>query len=268
MRIIVCIKVVPKLDFNFRQGSELKREEAELEINPSDRVALSTALKVKEKNSTTEIMVISMGVINSYYELQQLYSFGVNKIYLLNDRAFAGADTLATSYTLFQGINKVAKKWDIILCGKQSSDGGTEQIGARLAEWFNTVYIAGVHKVELASDNHIRCTRTTDYAEEIIKTKSPLVISNGNHGPALRFPSIKELLTSSEKEIYLLNAEDLQIDREKYGLSGSATKMVGIQNINIKRETKYFTSSREDIKELMEEILSPACIKGGKDIGP
>ncbi|MFH1091850.1 MAG: electron transfer flavoprotein subunit beta/FixA family protein, partial [Pseudomonadota bacterium] len=134
MDIIVCLKQVPDAA-NVRLDPEtktLKREGVESIVNPYDLYAVEAALRLKDEFGGT-VTAVSMGPPQAVQALRQVVEYGVDKVFLLSDRAFAGADTWATGYTLAQGIKKIGR-FDLIVCGKQAVDGDTAQVGPGLAE--------------------------------------------------------------------------------------------------------------------------------------
>ena len=135
MKIVVCIKQVPgtnKVEIDETTGV-LKRDGAEAKINPYDLYALETALRLKEKTGGT-VTAVTMGPDQAIDMMKESYMMGVDDAYIFSDRTFAGADVLATSYTLAQGI-KAMGDFDIIVCGKQTTDGDTAQVGPAIAEY-------------------------------------------------------------------------------------------------------------------------------------
>ena len=150
MNILVLIKQVPasnKVEVDPVTGV-LKRNGAASKMNPYDLFAIETALQLREAVGG-EVSVMTMGPPQAEKIMREAYSLGVDRGYILSDRAFAGADVLATAYTLAQGIEK-AGGFDLILCGKQTTDGDTAQVGPEVAERLGLPSIAGVTSVEVA----------------------------------------------------------------------------------------------------------------------
>jgi len=149
MKTIVCIKQVPETH-NVRinpQTNTLIREGVESIVNPFDENALEAALQLREKHGG-QVTVLSMGPPQAETALRHTMAMGVDEAILLSDRAFAGADTWATAYTLSCGIKKIGN-FDLILCGKQAIDGDTAQVGPELAEFLGIAQAAYVRKIEL-----------------------------------------------------------------------------------------------------------------------
>ena len=149
MNFIVCIKQVPnttQVKIDPKKGT-LIREGVESIVNPEDLIATEAAVQIKEKHGG-EITAISMGPPQAKEALQEVLAMGVDKGILLTDKAFAGADTLATSYTLGQCIKTIGK-FDLIICGRQAIDGDTAQIGPQVAEFLNIPQITYVKKIRI-----------------------------------------------------------------------------------------------------------------------
>lgn len=252
MNIIVCIKTIINSSGLFQNGD---KTEADYIINPSDKKALEFALYLKLQYPNINIIVISMGPKQSYYELQQLYALNVELVYLLSDTMFAGSDTKATSYILSQAIKKL-RDYNYIFCGKNSLDGGTGQVGARLAECINLPYISGLERIEL-NNYGADCYRRTDYYYEKVSIGKQAVISVCNANSSLLMPSINSILNFLDKKVHVLNANDLSIDKEKCGLKGSATKVIGIKQIEINRDTKYLKLNSVEFEVMIKKVIKP-----------
>ncbi len=156
MKIMVCIKQVPgtsKVEVDEKTGV-LKRDGVDSKMNPYDLYALETALRIKEKKGG-HIKVISMGPPQAKAVIKEAYSMGADEGTLVSDRKFAGADVLATSYTLSQGVKKCGD-FHIILCGKQTTDGDTAQVGPEMAEYLGISHVANVRRILDVNDDFIK----------------------------------------------------------------------------------------------------------------
>ncbi|HLB29366.1 MAG TPA: electron transfer flavoprotein subunit beta/FixA family protein, partial [Dehalococcoidia bacterium] len=176
LHIIVCVKVVPKpeevrVDPNTRT---LDRAKARSEINPPDMNALEAALRLRDEHGG-RVSLISMGPPFAEDYLRLALAMGADHGYLLSDRAFGGADTLATSYTLAQGIRKIGP-FDIILCGEESSDGATAQVPPGIAEWLGISQITYAMGLWVAGDK-LRGQRELRGGHEVIEVPLPAVAS-------------------------------------------------------------------------------------------
>ncbi len=147
MNILVCIKQVPgtsEVEVDEKTGV-LKRDGIDAKMNPYDLYAIETALKIREEKGGT-IKVLSMGPPQAARVIREAYMMGVDEGALLTDRKFAGADVLATAYTLSQGIRKMGD-FDLLLCGKMTTDGDTAQVGPEIAEFLNIPHVSNVRKI-------------------------------------------------------------------------------------------------------------------------
>ena len=148
MEILVCIKQVPgtsKVEVDEKTGV-LKRDGVDSKMNPYDLYALETALRLRKKVGGN-VSVITMGPPQATEVVKEAYMMGVDRGALISDRKFAGADVLATAYTISQGIRKMGE-FDLILCGKQTTDGDTAEVGPEIAEYLKIPHIANVIKIE------------------------------------------------------------------------------------------------------------------------
>lgn len=229
MKIIVCIKQVPDTT-NVRINPEtntLIREGVESIINPFDMYAIEEALRLKEKHGGT-VVVVSMGPPQVESALREAVSLGADEVCLFSDRAFAGADTLATSYTIANGINCLEGA-DLILMGKQAIDGDTGQVGPGVAENLGLPHITDVKKVEQIDDaNYIYVERLLEDGYLRLRTKLPAVLTVVKEINEPRLPSLKGKMRAKKAEIKVLTAEDLNADTERLGLNGSPTMVTRI----------------------------------------
>jgi electron transfer flavoprotein beta subunit len=223
MNIIVCIKQVPdttqvRID---PVTNTLIREGVQSIINPFDMYAIEEGVRLKEKygGKTT---VISMGPPQAEAALREAISMGCDEASLISDRAFAGSDTLATGYTLAMAIRKI-KDYDIILCGKQASDGDTAQVGPGIATQLDIPQVTYVKKIEDIKDNHATVERMTEEGFEIVKTSLPCLLTVVKEINEPRIPSLKGRMKAKKAEILSWKAIDLDLEEEKLGLKGSPT---------------------------------------------
>jgi len=228
MNIIVCIKQVPettqvKID---PQTNTLIREGVASIINPFDTYAIEEAVRLKEKygGKTT---VITMGPPQAESALRESLSLGIDEAVLLSDRAFAGSDTLATSYTLSKAIKKIGS-FDIIICGKQASDGDTAQVGPGISAHLDIPQITYVKKIREIKDNYAIFERMTEEGYEIIKSPLPCLITVVKEINTPRLPSLKNLMRAKKATITKWTFIDLDIEEDRVGLKGSPTWVVKI----------------------------------------
>ncbi|MCS5421313.1 MULTISPECIES: electron transfer flavoprotein subunit beta/FixA family protein [Psychrilyobacter] len=231
MKIAVCIKQVPggtNVQVDPVTGV-LLRDGVDSKINPYDLYALESAFQIKNQVSS-EIGVLSMGPPQAKAVIKESFSMGVDTGVLLSDRKFAGADVLATSYALAQGL-KAMGEIDLIICGKQTTDGDTAQVGPEMAEYLSIPHISNISKIlEVTSES---LTVEADMGETIeiqtIGYPCLITVEKGIYSP--RLPSYKNKLKTATREIKVLTFDDLDDkDEKKYGLNGSPTQVERIFN--------------------------------------
>jgi electron transfer flavoprotein beta subunit len=239
LRSIVCVKVVPKseeirVDYATKL---LDRSHARSEINPPDMSALEMALGVKDRYGG-RLDIISMGP--PYFEplLRIGLEMGCDHIYLLSDRAFGGADTLATTYTLSKGIEKMGGA-DLIFCGEESADGATGQVPAGLAEWMGISQLTLLTELNLDLERKVGLgRRSLKGGYEILETPMPCVISVKNASQEPRFIDFNRKEWAYEAErVTVWNAADLKTDPNCIGLAGSPTIVSELTSVPV-RERK------------------------------
>jgi electron transfer flavoprotein beta subunit len=226
MKIVVCVKQVPdttSVRINEKTGT-MEREGVPTMVNPYDLYAVEEALKVKEQHGG-EVMVLSMGPPQVQDALREVISMGVDDARLLCDREFAGADTLATSYTLARGLARIGE-YDLIFCGKQAIDGDTAQVGPELAEHLNLPFIGFVRKIREVRPGFICAERMTDDGGEVVESSLPAVVSVVKEINEPRLPSLRGKMKAKKFEAVTWSAADLEVDKERIGLKGSPTWVV------------------------------------------
>lgn len=244
MKILVCIKQVvdtSKMEVDPNTG-RLNRNGANSILNPCDRNALETAFRVREAEGGT-VTVITMGPPQAGAVLLEAVSMGADDVYLITDRAFGGADTLATSYTLAAAIRKLGNDFDLIFCGQESIDSNTAQVGPEVAAMLGIADVSAAVDFR-AEDGKYIVTRAVGEAREILELSLPAVITASPELFTPRYPSISGILKKYETEIHPLTAADLDVDPARIGMKGSPTQVKGIRPVvppkkeNLKIEDK------------------------------
>lgn len=226
MRITVCIKQVPgtaQVDIDPVTGV-LKRDGVESKMNPYDLYALETALRFKQSYGA-KIQVISMGPPQASSVIREAYMMGVDEGALFSDRRFGGADVLATAYTLAQGIKAMGGS-DLIICGKQTTDGDTAQVGAEIAEFLGIPHVTSITKIHEVTKNDLMVDLDLPLHIETVRIKMPCLIcvEKGIYEP--RLPSFRLKLKTEDREIKIYTLDDMvDKDPEHYGLNGSPTQV-------------------------------------------
>ena len=226
MNIIVCVKQVPssnevRLD---PVRTTIIRDSSKAVANPFDVTAVEAAVQIREKHGGT-VTALSMGIPATEKLLRDEIARGADKAVLLTDRVFAGADTLATSYTLAKAVNTLGGA-DLILCGKMATDGDTAQIGPELSAWLDVPCVTDVIEIKETDDRHIVCVRNTDAGTETVKVELPAVITVVKNLTIPRLPSIAGIRKSLDAEVRLVKAAELGADPSRIGLDGSPTQVI------------------------------------------
>ncbi|NLJ57973.1 MAG: electron transfer flavoprotein subunit beta/FixA family protein [Tissierellia bacterium] len=225
MKIVVCIKQVPgtnevKID---PETNTIIRENVPAIINPFDTYAIEEAVRIREEIGG-EVIAITMGIPGAKDMLKEAISLRIDKGILLTDRKFAGADTLATSYTLSKGIEK-AGEFDLIICGKQATDGDTAQVGPSLARNLGIAYATDISKIIEIKKDSIKCLKITDDGYEEIEIKLPALITVVKEINMPKLPSIKSMKVAEKSEIEVLTFHSSGADESRTGLKGSPTQV-------------------------------------------
>ncbi len=228
MRILVCIKQVPgttQVEIDEKTGT-LRRDGVAAKMNPFDLYALETAMRVKAAaGPDSEVTVLTMGPPQCEQVVREAFMMGADKGAILSDRAFGGADVLATSYTLSQGARKTGP-YDLVVCGKQTTDGDTAQVGAELAEWLGIPHVTNVKSVDDVAADHIDLTVDLPDCEVAQRIPFPflMTVEKGIFEP--RLPSYKLRCATEGREILWLALADMpDKDPRHYGLNGSPTQV-------------------------------------------
>ena len=228
MNIIVCIKQVPEtteVKIN-PETNTLIREGVKSIINPFDMYAIEEAVRLKEKFGG-KATVISMGPPQAEAALKEAISMGIDEGILISDRAFAGSDTWATSFTLTAAIKKIGA-FDLILCGKQASDGDTAQIGPGIAMHLDIPQVTYVKKIEEVKGNVMRVERMMEEGFEIIEIPLPALLTVVKEINEPRIPSLRGMMRAKSAKVALWTQKELNLDPQKIGLIGSPTQVVKI----------------------------------------
>jgi len=225
MNIIVCIKQVPDIaDIKIDPVTKnLIREGVKSIINPFDMYAIEEGLRIKEKFGG-KLVALTMGPPQAESALREAISLGCDEAILISDRAFAGADTLATSYALSRAVEKI-KDYDIILCGKQAIDGDTAQVGPGIASTLDISQITNVRKIREIKDNHIIAERMTEHGYEVFQVQLPCLMTVVKDINVPRLPSLKGKMKAKSALVTVWKAADIAAEENRIGLKGSPTEV-------------------------------------------
>ncbi|MDR5710236.1 MAG: electron transfer flavoprotein subunit beta/FixA family protein [Armatimonadota bacterium] len=257
IRILVCLKVVPKPE-EVRINPEtrtLDRARARSEINPPDLHALEMALELKDRWSGW-VGVASMGPPFFEPYLRTALAMGADAAYLLSDRSFAGADTLATAYTLARGIARVGA-YDLVLCGEESSDGATGQVPAQIGEWLGIPHVTYASRVELLPDvRKAKVRRELGGGYEVVAVPLPAVVSVRVGVNEPRFLDPLRMAWAEDASITVWSARDLEVDPELVGTAGSPTVVAGIHEAaGRERRREILLGTPEEKADLLVDRL-------------
>ncbi|MCA6079569.1 MAG: electron transfer flavoprotein subunit beta/FixA family protein [Endomicrobium sp.] len=256
MNIIVCIKQVPNT-MNVQIDPEtgrLKRDGVESIINPFDEYAIEAAVRVKEKIGG-KVIAITMGPPQAESALREAISKGADEAVLVSDRAFGGADTLATSYALSSAI-KFIGNYDIVICGRQASDGDTGQVGPGIAEMLDIPHIAYVKKIESIDDKSIKVERMMEDGYDLIESPIPVLLTVVKEINTPRVASLKGKMAAKKAVVKTLTAADIEADTKRTGLNGSPTQVMKIFVPTQRTGGEKFSGEAKEIAAALVKKLS------------
>ncbi len=248
-------------------------------FNPEDLNALEQAFRLKDRYKGTTVTILTMGPGRAADIIREGLYRGADKGYLLTDRAFAGSDTLATSYAISRSLMKI-ENIDIIIAGRQAIDGDTAQVGPQVAEKLGMTQITYAEEIISAEKNKIVIKRRLERGVETVESPLPVVVTVNSSAPACRPRNAKLLMKykhaktiteiQNESEDYIdLTADrpflnitewsvnDIDADSKWLGLTGSPTKVKKIENIVFQaKEAKHLTAANAEINDLMKELIA------------
>ena len=282
LRIIVLAKQVPDTrnvgKDAMKADGTVNRAVLPAIFNPEDLNALEQALRIKDQNPGSTVKILTMGPGRAAEIIREGLFRGADGGVLLTDRAFAGSDTLATSYAISRAIEAMGE-YDIIVCGRQAIDGDTAQVGPQVAEKLNIPQVTYVENIENVDTSSVTLKRRLDNGVELVKCPIPSVVTVTSSAPACRARNAKllmkfkhaktvtELQNANEDYLTLYNdrpylnisemtVNDVKVDNEQLGLSGSPTKVKKIENVVLQaKEARKMDASDADINLLMKELI-------------
>ncbi len=286
MQIIVMVKQVPDThnvtEEAMKADGTVNRAALPAIINPEDLNALEEALKIKDRIDA-HITAITMGPAKATEVLKECLYRGADDVILISDRKFAGADTLATAYTLKYAIEKIGK-YDLILCGRQAIDGDTAQVGPQVAEKLNINQITNLLEVVDIDEHRITVRRAIANGYEVVRSGFPLLVTVSGEANQPRSPRAKLVMAykNIEKDVrgdsydvsymeteetHMLrrivewNADSIGVDPSICGLAGSPTKVKKIENVVLAvNDIKQIPCTEAGIHGLMQELKSDHII--------
>ena len=269
MKIVVCIKQVPgitEIKIN-PETNTLIREGIENIINPFDVYAIEEGVSLKEKliasegnNLDIETIVISMGPPQSEAILREAISLGIDNAILLSDKAFAGSDTWATSYTLSKAIKKI-EGWKVVISGKQTLDGDTGQVGPEIAQILNIPFIGYASKITEISGSKMTVKRLMEDRYETFEVRLPAAISVGKDINIPRVPSLRGKMKSRSAVIPVWGIGQIDMNEKECGLNGSYTQVIKIFTPEHKHEVKMIAGTPdEQVSEIYSKLKELSII--------
>ena len=254
MKIIVCMKQVPagtNVEIDPETGA-MKRMSGETRTNPYDLFALETAHLLKEKMGGT-VTVLTMGPAQAEEMMRDAYTMGADEAVILSDRKFAGADVLATSYALKQGIEVIGGA-DLILCGRQTTDGDTAQVGPAIAEHMGIPHAAWVSEIVNVREDAICVKQDLASVTQVSELPFPCLITVDKDICVPRLPSYRLMRETEERPVRILSFKDMpDQDLSRYGLIGSPT---AVERMFAPPETQKQVYLEGNADEKTEQLFS------------
>ena len=256
MNILVCIKQVPdtteiRMD---PKTNTLIRAGVPSTVNPFDKYALEAAVQLREALGGT-VTAMTMGPAQAAQALRECYALGADRMVLVSDRCFGGADTYATSYTLAQAVRALGG-FDLILCGKQTTDGDTAQVGPEISEWLNIPSVADVVKINQIDEDGITVSMDLPEEVEVAKVQFPCLLAVDKDIFQPRLPSYVRKMNTKDREIRILSLADMDDkDAMHYGLNGSPTQVQRIFPPAVNDKKEMWDGSGEELADRLYQKI-------------
>ena len=258
MDVVVCLKQVPHPDYFSKivldpVTKRVRREGVPLIINPVDRNAIETGLQIKERLSG-KVTVMTMCPPEAREALEEALAMGADEAILLCDRAFAGADTFATAYTLAAAIKKFCP-CSLILCGNETIDSGTSQVGPQLAEFLDIPHVTNARAIDSIGEDILLVERSLENGHMKVKVSLPALITVNKEINQPRLPSVAGIMEVAQKELKAYGLTDLGLSPEQVGLSGSPTQMAEFFESKQERRGEILRGEPEQVaKEALKRL--------------
>ena len=256
MKIVVCIKQVPNTsEVKINPDGTLKRDGVPSIMNPDDKAGLEFALQLKDRYDA-EVTCITMGPLQAKKVLAEAVAMGADKGVLLTDRAFAGADTLATSKALAAAVKTLG--YDLIIAGRQAIDGDTAQVGPQIAEHLGLPQVSYVTSIDKLDDG-FKVRRQFEDGYQLLKVPSPAlltVLSSANKARYMRVKGIMDVTSHMDEKLFTLTVSDVDVDPAEMGLKGSPTKVKETRNkeFSANHDVRDGLDSREAAKLIVQKL--------------
>jgi len=256
VHIVVPIKQVPETS-NVRMDPEtgtMIRSGVETVVNPLDLYAIETAIRLKEEHGGT-ITALSMGPPPARKVLKEAIAMGCDEGVLVSDRAFGGADTWATSYTLAQSIRALGE-FDLIVAGERATDGDTAQVGPGIAAWLDIPLATYVAAITAVAEDAITVERLVEEGYQILRLPTPALITVVKEIASPRLPTLRGKKRARTAEIPVFSTENLELDPSFLGLKGSPTKVVKIETPKVTRGgTTVIANDEDGVTSAVDELV-------------
>lgn len=259
MKIVVCIKQVPdttevKLD---PVTGTLIRDGVPSIINPDDKGGLELALQLKDAYGA-EVTVITMGPPQAEAVLREAYAMGADRVILLTDRKFAGADTLATSNALAGALRTL--EYDLIITGRQAIDGDTAQVGPQIAEHLDLPQISYLEDLKYDGKKTFTVKRSVEEGYQILEVDFPCLVTVLSTANKARYMTVKGIVEAFDKRVEIWSFENIDVEEAKLGLKGSPTKVKKAFTKGVKSAGEIYEVDAEDsvgiiISKLKEKFI-------------
>jgi Electron transfer flavoprotein, beta subunit len=259
LKIVVLAKQVPDTrnvgkDAMTAEGT-VNRAALPAIFNPDDLNALEQALRLKEQHPGSTVAILTMGPPRAGEIIRQGLYRGADTGYLLTDRLFAGADTLATSYALATAIRKIGGV-DLVLGGRQAIDGDTAQVGPQVAEKLDIPQVTYAEELLGVNEREITIRRRLEHGIECVKAKLPALVTVTSAAADCRFPNIHRMFRQAGEEIRLINADAIDADMDRLGMKGSPTKVKKIENVVLAhKESVVLEPTEAALNELSATLI-------------
>lgn len=224
MKIVVCIKQVPdtnEIKINPATGT-LIRDGVPSIMNPDDKGGLELALELKD-NFGAHVTVITMGPPQADNMLREALAMGADRAILLTDRAFAGADTLATSHALSAALKNL--EYDLIIAGRQAIDGDTAQVGPQIAEQLQLPQITYVAGAQFDGKKTFTVKKETEEGHQLLEVETPCLFTVLASAYTARYMNVAGIVNAYEREVDIWSVNDITVDLAQLGLKGSPTRV-------------------------------------------
>ena len=255
MKIVVCIKQVPdttEVRLDPKTGTLIRQGVPSI-INPDDLAGLEEALKIKEETGA-HVSAITMGPPQAADALREAYAMGADEVILLTDRAFAGADTWATSSAVAGALKKM--DYDLVIAGRQAIDGDTAQVGPQIAEHLNIPSISYVEEIREITDDYMVVKRQFEDRYQLIKVKFPCLITTLGGMNEPRYMRISRVYDAFKEDVVInKTAAELDVDPANLGLQGSPTSVRKSFTKGAKTAGKVFEVDAREGAQIIRDAL-------------